>query len=209
MTAAVSSGRSLSRASSTAAIVGPTVLRVPIAIAQFIALALVARSAGSVAFGLVVFAQTATRLGSALSLRGAGPLVLRRYATDSVESARGVLRSEIRSSTRLVPVLLVPIVVVLGVTFDLSSRDQILLGALLVLQLALGNVVRLGSEAVKGRQRPTAALGWEFGPAPIALVLVALLINVSGVSAGLIVLGALVVGQLMSVIGLMLSLIHI
>ena len=182
---------------------GPAATRVPLAIAQFVAFAAVARAVGELAFGLVVFTQTAARLAAALCMRGGGPLMLQRFAREPIDVARKALRSEVRSSSIAIPVFVVVLVALESLIFKLSIPQIGLLTGLVLVFLAAAIATRLGSESVKGLGRPTRAQLWEFLPGPIALLSIAWFLRSPSAWSGLAVLAVLVGAQLVSAIGLL------
>jgi len=155
-----------------AAGLGPSAVRVPLAIAQFVAFALAARQFGDVAFGFLVLSQTAARLSTAISIRGGGPMMLRYFATADSASALKELRRELRASLRTAPALGIAIGVAVGRIYALTPGATIVVCLALGLLVCLGNVVRLGSEAAKGAGHPILSMFLEFVPVPLFLLAV-------------------------------------
>lgn len=177
---------------------GPATIRVPLAIAQFAVLAFAARTTGEVAFGLLIFTQTAVRLGAALALRGAGPLMMQLFSTEASVRSYTRLQSEIRSARRVV----VPIGLVLAVPvvtlYDLSVVAATIATLSVVGLLWATTAVRAVAEATKGAGRPLLALTAELLPAPVLVLASVVLVDLtdSGVRGGLSLVGTLIVANL-------------
>lgn len=186
----------------------PAVARVPVAMLQFVAFALTARAAGDVAFGLLVFTQTAVRLTTASAIRGGAPVMLATFASMPSDVAIGELRREIRSSARWATPLWIALVVVMVLVFELDASRGAQLAVILFAIVNAAVVLRLLAEAAKGAGAPIQSILGEFAPLP--MVIFAFLatgqFDASGSVPLLEVLSALLLSQLVGCVLLRLQL---
>ncbi len=187
----------------------PAGARVPVALLQFVAFALTARAAGEVAFGLLVFVQTAARLTTASAIRGGAPLMLTAFASMPVDAALRELKREIRSSVRFTAPLWGLLVGWVTFTYELNMVGGLEVALLLFVIVNAAVVLRLLAESTKGAGAPVQSILGEFAPLPVvifAFLATGLFDGASGTEPLVRVLIALLVAQLIGCVLLRLQL---